>query len=104
MQRFIVVALADSYFRPHRHESRSELALRLSCIENWLTEHIRCGALAGTKDPELRASAHSATHESVFNTRALFQALDGVRELRAALGTGINRSLVLESLLRSLRT
>ncbi|HTV53256.1 MAG TPA: DNA polymerase III subunit delta' [Steroidobacteraceae bacterium] len=82
--------------------SRSELPLRLTCIENWLTEHIRRGAAAGTQDAELRASAHSGARESVFNTRALFQALDGVRELRAALGTGINRSLVLESLLRSL--
>ena len=27
VQRFLVVAQADSYFRPHRHESRSELAL-----------------------------------------------------------------------------
>jgi cupin fold WbuC family metalloprotein len=27
VQRFLVVALADSYFRPHRHMSRSELAL-----------------------------------------------------------------------------
>jgi len=27
VQRFLVVARADSYFRPHRHASRSELAL-----------------------------------------------------------------------------
>lgn len=27
VQRFIVVALRDSYFRPHRHTSRSELAV-----------------------------------------------------------------------------
>jgi cupin fold WbuC family metalloprotein len=27
VQRFIVVALRDSYFRPHRHASRSELAV-----------------------------------------------------------------------------
>jgi len=27
VQRFIVVALRDSYFRPHRHASRSELAI-----------------------------------------------------------------------------
>jgi cupin fold WbuC family metalloprotein len=29
VQRFIVVALRDSYFRPHRHGSRSELAVVL---------------------------------------------------------------------------
>jgi cupin fold WbuC family metalloprotein len=27
VQRFLVVALSDSYFRPHRHATRSELAL-----------------------------------------------------------------------------
>ena len=27
VQRFLVVAQGDSYFRPHRHTSRSELAL-----------------------------------------------------------------------------
>jgi cupin fold WbuC family metalloprotein len=27
VQRFIVLALADSYFRPHRHNARTELAL-----------------------------------------------------------------------------
>jgi len=27
VQRFVVVACADSYFRPHRHRSRSELAV-----------------------------------------------------------------------------
>jgi DNA polymerase III subunit delta' len=84
--------------------SRSELALRLACIENWLTEHIRRGAGVGAQHAELRARAHPISHESVINTQALFRTLDGVRELRAALGTGINRALVLESLLRSLRT
>lgn len=84
--------------------SRSELALRLACIENWLTEHIRRGAVVGAQHAELRARAHPTRHESVINTQALFRTLDGVRELRAALGTGINRALVLESLLRSLRT
>ena len=29
VQRFVVVARAESYFRPHRHASRSELALLL---------------------------------------------------------------------------
>ena len=27
VQRFVVVALGDSYFRPHRHKTRSELAV-----------------------------------------------------------------------------
>ena len=29
VQRFLVVARADSYFRPHRHAAKSELALLL---------------------------------------------------------------------------
>src|SRR5215471_5130469 len=29
VQRFLVVARGDSYFRPHRHASRSELAVML---------------------------------------------------------------------------
>jgi cupin fold WbuC family metalloprotein len=29
VQRFVVVALADAYFRPHRHASKSELAVLL---------------------------------------------------------------------------
>jgi len=82
--------------------SRAELPLRLTCLENWLTECIR-GALTGPKQPrEMRDRAHPAAAGSVFNSRALYQLLDGVRELKGALSTPINRSLALESLLRSL--
>jgi len=84
--------------------SRSELALRLACFENWLTERIR-RRLVGHKNPaEERSGAHSRTGDSVLNTQVLFQLLDRVRELKASLATPINRSLALESLLRSLRT
>ncbi len=83
--------------------SRSELPLRLACVENWLTERIR-GALGGPpQSSELRATAQPRRAESVINTRTLFGLLDAVRDLRAALATPINRSLALESLLRSLQ-
>jgi hypothetical protein len=82
--------------------SRSELPLRLACIENWLTERIRRGLAAPGEAAELRASAHSAAAESAINPRALFHLLDRVRELKAQLSTPINRTLALESLLRSL--
>jgi len=82
--------------------ARAELPLRLACIENWLTERIRRGLLTRTQRAELRGSAHTGRGDSVINTAALFQALDGVRELKSALGTPINRALALESLLRSL--
>ncbi len=83
--------------------SRSELALRLTCLENWLTECIRRGLAAPRQASELRANAHPAPADSVMNTQALFRALDGARGLKAALTAPINRSLALESLLRSLR-
>jgi len=82
--------------------SRSELALRLACFENWLTERIRGRLAPGSEAAELRASAHPPGAESAINPRMLFALLDGVRELKAALSTPINRSFALESLLRSM--
>ena len=84
--------------------SRTELPLRLACIENWLTERIRRGCGVPANAQEVRSGAHPRGGDSVMNTRALFQRLEQVRELRAALATPINRSLALESLLRSLQT
>lgn len=82
--------------------SRSEPVLRLACFENWLTERIRRGLLGASEAAELRASAHPARPESAIKPRVLFELLDGLRELKAALSTPINRSLALESLLRSM--
>jgi DNA polymerase III subunit delta' len=82
--------------------SRSEPALRLACFENWLTERIRRGLAPGSEATELRASAHPPRAESAIKPRVLFELLDGVRELKAALSTPINRSLAFESLLRSM--
>ena len=46
VQRFLVVARSDSYFRPHRHASRSELALLVRGAVDVLTfdEHGRVTA------------------------------------------------------------
>jgi DNA polymerase III subunit delta' len=82
---------------------RSELPLRLACVENWLTERIRRTLTAARQDAELRATAQPPRADSVINTRTLFGLLDAVRDLKAALATPINRSLALESLLRSLQ-
>jgi DNA polymerase III subunit delta' len=84
--------------------SRSELPLRLACVENWLTERIRRSVPQAPQSAELRATAQPGRQDSVMNTRTLFRLLDAVRDLRAALATPINRSLALESLLRSLQT
>jgi DNA polymerase III subunit delta' len=83
--------------------SRSELPLRLACVENWLTERIRRSLPTAPESAELRATAQPPRQDSVMNTRTLFRLLDGVRDLRAALATPVNRSLALESLLRSLQ-
>jgi DNA polymerase-3 subunit delta' len=82
--------------------SRTELPLRLTCFENWLTERIRGGLGAGTYSTEMRDGTHPGHPDPGSNVPRLFDLLDQLRTLRAALGTPVNRSLVLESLLRSL--
>ncbi len=82
--------------------SRTELALRLNCLENWLTERIRHSLGAGTYSVEMRDGAHPARPHPGSNGPQLFDLLDQLRALRAALATPVNRSLLLESLLRSL--
>ena len=82
--------------------SREDPALRLRCFENWLTERIR--RQTGTKGflTELGAGTYLSGAEAVLNIRDLFELLDGVRELKSALETPINRGLALEHLLRRL--
>jgi DNA polymerase-3 subunit delta' len=63
---------------------RSDTALRLRCFETWLTDRIQRQVA-----PTPRA-------------RALFELVDGVRELRATLDVPINRSLAIELLFRRL--
>ncbi len=81
---------------------RAELPLRLRCFENWLTERIH--RLFETKGflTEVGAVAHLPPAQTVLNIRKLFELLDGVRELKSALETPINRGLALEHLLRCL--
>ncbi len=83
--------------------SRSELPLRLTCFENWLTERIRDGLGAGTYSVEMRDGTHPGRTDPGSNVVRLFELLDPLRNLRAALATPVNRSLVLESLLRSVQ-
>lgn len=82
--------------------SRSELPLRLRCFENWLTKHIRerFGAAGGFT--EVGAVPYLQGAGTVLNIRTLFGLLDGVRDLKSALETPINRGLALEELLRRL--
>lgn len=82
--------------------ARSELPLRLSCVENWLTERIR-GRLGGGGDfTKVRPGAHPRGPTESLDLRQLFGLLDTVRELKSSFDAPINRGLALESLLRSL--
>jgi DNA polymerase-3 subunit delta' len=82
--------------------ARSELPLRLSCVENWLTERIR-GRLGGGGDfTKVRPGAHPRGPAESLDLRQLFGLLDTVRELKSSFDVPINRGLALESLLRSL--
>jgi DNA polymerase-3 subunit delta' len=82
--------------------ARSELPLRLTCVENWLTERIRGRAGSGALFTEVRAGAHSRGHGESLDLRQLFGLLDAVRELKSSLDAPINRGLALENLLRGL--
>jgi len=82
--------------------ARSELPLRLTCVENWLTERIRARMGGGALFTEVRAGAHSRGQAESLDLRQLFGFLDTVRELKASFDAPINRGLALESLLRSL--
>jgi DNA polymerase III subunit delta' len=80
--------------------SKSELPLRLRCVENWLTERIRRHFSDGGFLTEVGAVTYLQRPDTVLNIRQLFELLDGVRDLKSALETPINRGLALEGLLR----
>jgi DNA polymerase III subunit delta' len=82
--------------------SRAELPLRLRCFENWLTDRIHRQVETKGFLTEVGAVTHLSRPQTVLNIRQLFELLDGVRELKSALETPINRSVALEWLLRRL--
>jgi DNA polymerase III subunit delta' len=82
--------------------SRAELPLRLRCFENWLTERVRGHFGASEFLTEVGAVTYLQRPDTVLNIRELFELLDGVRDLKTALETPINRGLALEHLLRRL--
>ena len=81
--------------------NRTELPLRLACFETWLTERIRRSLGVGTYSVEMRDGTHPGRPDPGSNVPRLFDLLDQLRALRAALTTPVNRALALESLLRS---
>ena len=79
---------------------RSELPLRLRCIENWLTERIRGHYNGAGFFTKVGAGPYLPGANAVLNTGQLFELVDAVRELKSALETPLNRGLALETLLR----
>jgi DNA polymerase-3 subunit delta' len=82
--------------------ARSELPLRLKCVENWLTERIRGHVSAGSLFTEVRAGTHPRGQGESLDLRQLFGLLDTLQEFKSSFDAPINRGLALESLLRSL--
>jgi DNA polymerase-3 subunit delta' len=83
--------------------ARADLPLRLRCFENWLTERIRSQSESRAFLTEVGAVTYLQRPQTVLNIRALFELLDGVRDLKSALDTPINRGLALEILLRQVK-
>jgi DNA polymerase III subunit delta' len=81
---------------------RTDLPLRLLCIENWLTDRIRRHFAAAGFSVEMHTGMHLQRGTPVPNIRKLFGLVDAVQELKSSLDTSINRSLALENLLRRL--
>jgi DNA polymerase-3 subunit delta' len=82
--------------------ARSDLALRLRCFENWLTERLRRQERSGAFMTEVRAGPYLSGGRPVLNIRELFRLIDEVRELRATLDVPLNRGVALEVLFRRL--
>ena len=80
--------------------ARTELPLRLTCIENWLTERIREHSGGEGFFTKVGVAPYLPGPQAVLNMRHLFELMDGVRELKSALDTPINRGLALEAILR----
>jgi DNA polymerase-3 subunit delta' len=91
-----VTLLADRWVRQN-------LGLRLAWLENWITRqvhtHLGTGNSAQTAE---RVRLPAALLKP--KIRALFELLDGVRDLKRLASTGINQQLALEALLLGGRT
>jgi DNA polymerase III subunit delta' len=81
---------------------RTDLPLRLLCIENWLTDRVRRHFTGAPFSVEMSAGVHLQRGPQIPSIRRLFGVIDAVQELKSSLDAPINRSLALESLLRRL--
>ena len=79
--------------------AKDELSLRLNCIESWLTQRILRDPSLGGESGHLRTGSHLPEGASALNMAQTFGLLDLVREVRATLGTSLNKTLSMERLL-----
>ena len=78
---------------------RDEPALRLAATETWITERIAGWAAGDAASAELRGGRHLPASQLALNIRALFDALDLVREARRLEDSPVNKPLLIERLL-----
>jgi DNA polymerase-3 subunit delta' len=82
---------------------KSQLGLRLAWLENWITRrvHTHLGEANSTQSAERVRLPGALLKPKI---RALFELLDGARDIRRLASTGINQQLALEALLLGGRT
>jgi DNA polymerase III subunit delta' len=91
-----VTVLADQWVR-------SNLPLRITWLENWITRRVH----TYLGEPDSNQSAERVRLPAALlkpKIRALFELLDAARELRRLASTGMNQQLALEALLLGGRT
>ncbi len=80
------------------HWVRSNLPLRISWLENWITRRVHT-SLGGEDSTQSAGRVRLPAALLKPKMRALFELLDAARELRKLASTGMNQQLALEALL-----
>jgi DNA polymerase III subunit delta' len=78
--------------------TRSNLALRISWLENWITRRVYT-SLGGESSSQTAERVRLPAALLKPKIRALFELLDATRDLRRLASTGMNQQLALEALL-----
>ena len=79
--------------------SKDDLALRLNCIESYLTRRVLEGPEITAQTAEMRVGAHLSGPDLDINIATALGLLDGVKELRQQASTSLNKALLVERLL-----
>ena len=87
-----VIRTADAW-------AKGDLALRLNCIESYLTRRVLEGPEITGQAAEMRAGAHLSGADFDINIATALGLLDGVKEIRQQSSTTLNKTLMVERLL-----